>query len=85
MRSGSSIPALLPMPFTALAGDMAPESQFVPPPYRVLRFDEDYFCLRTPSNRTDWLDPIKYIPLRTGEPTWYLNVNYVSTTLTFLV
>src|SRR5512140_289356 len=74
MRGEWSIPVLLMMPFAALADDMAPESQFVPPPYKVLRFDEDYFCLSNPSNRTDWLDPIKYIPLRTGEPTWYLTM-----------
>ena len=49
MRGEWSIPVLLMIPFTALADDMAPESQFVPPPYKVLRFDEDYFCLSNPS------------------------------------
>ena len=29
----------------------------------MLRFDENYSCLANPANRTDWFDPIKYIPL----------------------
>lgn len=74
MRSGWSIPVLLLVPFTALADDMTPESQFVPPPYKVLRFDEDYACLRNPTNRTDWLDSIKLIALRTNEPARYLTL-----------
>ena len=48
MRSERFIPVLLVMPFTALADDMTPESQFVPPPYKVLRFDEDYSRLSNP-------------------------------------
>jgi len=74
MRGRRSIPVLLILPLAALADDMTPERQFVPPPYRVLRFDEDYSCLRNPTNRTDWADPIKYIPLRTVEPTGYLTL-----------
>ena len=74
MRGGWSIPVALIMPLTALADDVIPESQFVPPPYKVLRFDEDYSCLSNPTNRTDWVDPIKYIPLRAGEPGWYLTL-----------
>jgi hypothetical protein len=34
-----------------------------PPTYQMLRFDENYSCLANPANRTDWFDPIKYIPL----------------------
>ena len=42
-----------------------------PPPYTELRYDEDYSYLRYATNRTDFFDPIKYIPLR--EPgDWYL-------------
>jgi hypothetical protein len=66
MRSGWSIPVLLLVPLTLLADDMIPESQFVPPPYKVLRFDEDYSCLSNPSNRTDWVDPIKSV----SEKAW---------------
>ena len=46
----------------------------VPPSYKILRFDENYSCLSNAVNRTDWFDPIKYIPLRTGEPDWYLTL-----------
>jgi hypothetical protein len=74
MRREWFMPVLLVSPFTALADDMLPESQFVPPPYKVLRFDEDYACLSNPTNRTDWIDPIKYIPLRTNSPGWYLTL-----------
>ena len=38
----------------------------------MLRFDEDYSYLADPANRSDWFDPIKYIPLRVDEPGWYL-------------
>ncbi|PCC74069.1 alginate export family protein [Nannocystis exedens] len=34
-----------------------------PPPYRLLRADEDYRYLRDPSRRVDFLDVLKYIPL----------------------
>lgn len=44
-----------------------------PPSYNILRFDEDYSCLTNPANRTDWFDPIKYIPLRTNDALWYLS------------
>src|SRR5882757_6143639 len=74
MRREWLIPVLLVAPFTALADDMTPESQFVPPAYKILRFDEDYSCLANPTNRTDWVDPVKYIPLRTNAPAWYLTM-----------
>src|SRR5580765_7815431 len=57
---------------TVLADDG--EIVSVPPAYHVLRFDENYFCLTNPANRTDWFDPIKYIPLRSKDPSWYLTV-----------
>ena len=62
------------MPLTVPADDMTPESQFVPPPYKVLRFDEDYSSLWNPANRADWLDAGKYIALRRNEPAWYLTL-----------
>jgi Alginate export len=45
-----------------------------PPSYQMLRFDENYSCLSNAVNRTDFFDPIKYIPFRTGDPSWYLTV-----------
>lgn len=43
-----------------------------PPAYQMLRYNENYSCLANPTNRTDWFDPIKYIPLRPDDPSWYL-------------
>lgn len=75
MRRERLIPIfLVVMSFAAFADDMTPESPFVPPAYKTLRFNEDYSCLSNPSNRTDWVDPIKYIPLRTNAPGWYLTL-----------
>jgi hypothetical protein len=39
----------------------------------MLRFDEDYSCLTNQANRTDLFDPVKYIPLRKDDPSWYLS------------
>ena len=33
-----------------------------PPPYRLVRYDEDYRYLQDPKRRTDFLDAVKYIP-----------------------
>lgn len=44
----------------------APES-FRPPAFKSLRSDEDYSYLRDPAKRTDFWDPIKYIPLGRGD------------------
>jgi hypothetical protein len=44
-----------------------------PPPYKLLRYEEDYSYLRDPSRRTDFWDPIKYIPLGSHED-WYLSI-----------
>jgi len=40
-----------------------------PPAYQGLRYDENYTYLENAANRTDWLDPIKYIPLG-GDHAW---------------
>ena len=39
------------------------EEAFTPRPYRTLRYDENYSNLADPAKRTDFWDPIKYIPL----------------------
>jgi hypothetical protein len=44
-----------------------------PPAYKLLRYDEDYSYLKDPSCRTDFWDPIKYIPLW-GRDDWYLSI-----------
>src|SRR5271154_2229388 len=62
------------LPGVVLAGDMTSTGEIPAPPsaYQMLRFDENYSALANPSSRTDWFDPIKYIPLRTNDPSWYL-------------
>ena len=74
MRNVWFIALLFVSPQRNWADDMttAGEKPFAPPPYQLLRFDENYSYLADPANRTDWFDPIKYIPLRAGEPAWYL-------------
>lgn len=43
------------------------------PPYQKLRYDEDYSYLKDPAKRSDFWDPIKYIPLDdTGD--WYFSL-----------
>lgn len=34
-----------------------------PPAYNILRYEEDYSYLHDPAKRTDYLDPLKFIPL----------------------
>ena len=45
-----------------------------PPPYTLLRFNEDYQYLADPRNRTDLFDPLKYIALNPHDPTSYLSL-----------
>ena len=43
--------------------------------YQLLREDEDWSFLRDPNLRgEDFWDPIKYIPLRSGRPDWYVTI-----------
>src|SRR5947208_14705010 len=44
-----------------------------PPPYTLLRFNEDYRRLSSPQNRTDLFDPLKYIPLDPNNADSYLS------------
>jgi hypothetical protein len=62
------LPAMVPADEMTSTG----ETPSPPPAYNMLRFDENYSCLANPANRTDWFDPVKYIPLRTNDPSWYL-------------
>lgn len=45
------------------------------PPYNIQREEEDYSFLRDRARRTDFWDPLKYIPLRAGDEDWYLTVS----------
>jgi hypothetical protein len=42
--------------------------------YQLLPADEDWSFLADPTERGDFWDPIKYIPLRTDAPGWYLSI-----------
>ncbi len=44
-----------------------------PPPYKSLRYDEDYRYLQDPTQQSDLWDPIKYIPLF-DSPRTYLTL-----------
>jgi hypothetical protein len=44
-----------------------------PPPYTLLRFNEDYRYLSAPGSKTDLFDPVKYIPLNRADPNSYLS------------
>lgn len=46
---------------------------FTPPPFRLLRFQEDYSYLADPAKRVDPFDPIKYFPLGLGDPRYFLS------------
>jgi hypothetical protein len=76
MRDAWLIPFLLIQPSVILAQDAAAsgESPAPPPSYDILRFNENYSSLSNSANRNDWFDPIKYMPLRTDDPSWYLTL-----------
>jgi hypothetical protein len=67
---------LLLMPSILLSDDMTTNGTipYPPPPYDPLRFNENYSYLTNQANRTDWSDPIKYIPLRRDDSLWYLTI-----------
>ena len=51
----------------------APPNQ-KPPPYTLLRFNEDYRYLAEARNRIDFFDPLKYIALNPNDPASYLSL-----------
>ena len=76
MRLGLAISWAVVLPAIVTAQQMIPgaEIPLTPPAYKMLRFDEDYSCLTNQANRTDLVDPVKYIPLRQEHPLWYLTI-----------
>lgn len=46
-----------------------------PPPYTLIRYTERYDYLANPANRTDFFDPIKYIPLDAQDSESYLSLS----------
>src|SRR3954469_14455669 len=45
-----------------------------PPPYTLLRFNENSRSLAAPANRTDRFDSLKYISLDSNNPNSYLSL-----------
>ncbi|SDZ17064.1 Alginate export [Nitrosomonas sp. Nm33] len=44
-----------------------------PPPFKSLRYDEDYRYLHEPQRQSDFWDSIKYIPIKDRE-NWFLSI-----------
>jgi len=42
--------------------------------YKTIPAEEDWSFLADPASRSNFWDPIKYIPLRKGEQDWYLSI-----------
>ncbi|HTP66240.1 MAG TPA: alginate export family protein, partial [Geobacteraceae bacterium] len=62
------IPMITTVPASAETG-----AALQPPPYKLNRADEDYRYLRDPARRTDFWDPLKYVPLNEAG-SWYLSL-----------
>ncbi len=58
---------------STIAQAFAENPPFAAPPYKLLRYDEDYSYLRNPEKRSDFWDPVKYIPLNAAG-SWYLSL-----------
>ena len=57
-----SLDAQEPPKSTALGREEQHPSEACPNPCRLLRFEEDYRYLRDPTKRTDFFDPVKFVP-----------------------
>ncbi|WP_250846785.1 alginate export family protein [Aquisphaera insulae] len=66
---GSGVPRLGPGQAAVTA--TVPEASAGRPPFKLLRYDEDFRFLADPARRTDFFDPLKYIPLF-GRDRFYL-------------
>ncbi len=76
---GESPTSLLPTPVDpneSILSEYTPQAppNPKPPPYTLLRFNEEYRYLADPRQRTDLFDPLKYIPLNPRDPTSYLSL-----------
>ena len=67
---GAIVAAMSLVQAASASGQIAPpvaavpdtEADVAPPPYKQLRYDEDYTYLRDPARRGDIFDPVKYVP-----------------------
>ena len=72
--AGAIIAGLLVAPSASVGQEpQTREIPAAPPAYKLLRFDEDYSYLAGAVPETDWLDPIKYIPLGSN-PKWFMTL-----------
>src|SRR5437762_10071267 len=73
VAAGADVPASQPQPSTPSVESARPGTGGgPPPPYSVVRWNEDYSYLKDPARRGDFFDPIKYIPLN-EKGDWYLS------------
>jgi hypothetical protein len=56
------------------AANASAQGASAPPPFQIVRHDEDYSYLSDPARRADALDPIKYISLSSSRPDVYLSI-----------
>src|SRR5947209_4193477 len=56
---------------TGAAAQLSLPKTVTPSGYKLLRYDEDYRYLKDPASRSDFWDPIKYIPI--GQSDWFLS------------
>jgi hypothetical protein len=75
----TTIPAPKPLsidPADSILSEYVPQGNVdpQPPPYSLMRFNEDYEYLSDPRNRTDLFDSRKYIPLNKSDPHSYLSL-----------
>ena len=68
-RCASSVLLAGALVFTASAQTPSAAGD-TPPPYKSLRFDENYLYLQDPARRGDVWDPLKYIPLASDSHTY---------------
>jgi hypothetical protein len=66
--SVASLPCVLACSWPAFAED-APKR----PDIKTNRWQEDWSALANPALRTEWYDPIKYIPIQPGDPRSYIS------------
>jgi hypothetical protein len=64
---------ILTVTIPLLPAPAAGENALQPPPYRLNRADENYLYLRDPARRSDFWDPIKYLPLNQSG-SWHFSV-----------
>ena len=71
--SEREVPNEVGFPSQSIPAPVPSGAAFVPPSFRILRFQEDYSYLADPAKRVDLFDALKYIPLSADDPSYYLS------------